>query len=115
MRGTGNSITNFAPRGSFVLGADGSAVLEYYSLHDRESETGAAVTSRKVWFKQTTKICRLDSLPVSATSARTKLRFNVVTRADRNQLRIVHVCERVERVVNQVNKHSFDLFHVEHR
>ena len=46
-----------------ALGANVTAVLHYYSLHDRESETRAAVASREVWLKQTAEVCRFDALP----------------------------------------------------
>src|SRR5215212_1368306 len=45
------------------FGADVTAVLRHYPLHNREAETGAAVTPRKIGFKQPAEIAWLDSLP----------------------------------------------------
>src|SRR5919205_994886 len=46
-----------------ALRADVTTVLHYYALHDRESETSAAVTTREVRLKQPAEVCRFDSLP----------------------------------------------------
>src|ERR1044072_5128695 len=96
-----------------ALRANVTAVLHDYALHDRESETSAAVSSRKVRFKQPAEICRLDSLPCVRHFSAHLIR--IVTRHDRD-LSIAGNCRnRLKSVVDQIHKHAFDLFDVEHR
>src|SRR6185369_8713522 len=98
-----------------ALGADVAAVLHYDSLHDREAETSATVTSRKIRLEQTAEIARLDSVSCVCNLRAQHTPLRIVARRDCDLHFTIRRSERVDRVVDQVNKPPLDLFHVEHR
>src|SRR6185369_7323801 len=96
------------------FGTDVAAVLHDCSLDDRETETGATIASREVRLKQSAKICRFDSLPCIDDFSTQQTLFSVVPGDNRNLLLAIYGSECIERIVDQIYKHTFDLFHIEH-
>src|SRR6202008_3671527 len=97
------------------FGADLPAMFEYRSLHNREPEARAAIASRKIRLKQSTKIPRLDSTSRVYDFSTQQTPICIKPRDKPDLLLACHLRQCVERIVNQVYKHAFDLFHVEHR
>src|SRR6185503_2309346 len=97
------------------FGANLPAMFEYRSLHNRKPEAGAAIASRKIRLKQSTKISRVDSPPRVCDFGAQQTSFGIQRGHNLDLLLACHLRQCVARIVNQVNKHAFDLFDVEHR
>ncbi len=94
--------------------ADATAVLENDLLHDRESQTRAAVAPRKVWLKQPSKVFRFDSLPGVREFRTYETALDVMTRDDRNAP-FLNREQCLDRVIDQVHEDALELLHVEQR
>ena len=84
-------------------------MLNYRSLHNCESKAGAAVASRKIRLEQSTKISRFDSPPRVYDFGAQQTPVGIKRRYDLDLFLTRHLGKRVESIVDQVNKHAFNI------